>query len=117
MPASNLPTDSEEFRAFELWLGLEKRSYSRLEAAEVIGVSEAALDRLIAAGEIPTQKVTKQRTAIWCRDLAAFMFRHRRAETSSPVTSPAKAPTATPKRGRGKPRTNPVSRIPKSEAI
>jgi hypothetical protein len=96
-------------------LELRERAYSRLEAADIIGVSESGIDRLIGCGALPAFAPSKRKVTIARSDLARFMWeRERRTPLKRPKSADSKplAPHTDQRRGRAKklPRVKVASR-------
>jgi excisionase family DNA binding protein len=102
--ARPIPVDvsSDELEALILRLGLVKPSYSRLEAAAILGVSESGIDRLLHAGTLASFAIG-ERVTIVRNDLAKFMFERERGYTHRRLLPEPKPQTEKPRRP-GRPR-------------
>jgi hypothetical protein len=79
-------------------LGLNQRSYSRAEAAEVLGMSERQLDRVLKTGALRSFAPGQRIITIARNDLGRYLLDHERGGYQ-PVPKP------TPRRRVGRPRT------------
>lgn len=115
MPALPSPASdtSETFDEFEQRLGLGKRSYSKRQAQDILGVGESTLDKLVHQGLLRPFQPAGQKHVFWGPDLARHLWQSR-ASTSNrafPAAKPKSPKQVTPPRGRGRPRKGPIHRI------
>jgi hypothetical protein len=111
--ARPVPVDvsSDELEALILRLGLVKPSYSRLETAAILGVSESGIDRLLHARTLASFQIG-ERITILRGDIVRFMFErergyaHRRLlPEPKPQIEKPRRPGRPRKRGAGSRRT------------
>jgi hypothetical protein len=99
---------NDELEALAARLGLVKPSYSRLETAAILGISESGVDRLLKSEKLPSFAVG-ERIIVARRDLLAFMYERQRG--SPPPSLPKPEPKAKqPRRRGGRPRKARVGR-------
>jgi hypothetical protein len=113
LPTSAPKIESETFDEFEERLRLGRRSYSKRQTQEILGLSESSLDKLIQQGVLRPFQPAGQKHTFWGPDLTRHLWQSRiePSPRAVPASKPKSQKQMKPPRGRGRPRKGVVHRI------
>jgi excisionase family DNA binding protein len=98
-PALSIDTHDAELAVLVERFELAKRSYSRREVAQILGVSESGVDRLLKSKKLASFRVG-ERVIVARRDLAEFLYEGQRGSPRPPLLKSEPKPKSQRQLGR-----------------